>query len=111
LKTGVWITISTLYTLSLLCVWRIYTCYSHRIHNMLCITGAVVLLFVPCYYDKEITKGWKKGCVVMELLSDEMLVDTYSAAMHFELEPEFIRMLAIELKRRRLNPEAEKITA
>lgn len=47
----------------------------------------------------------------MELLSDEMLVDTYYAAIQFELEPEFIRMLAIEMKRRRLNPEAVKITA
>ncbi|OMF28066.1 sporulation inhibitor A [Paenibacillus sp. FSL H8-0548] len=47
----------------------------------------------------------------MELLSDEMLVDTYYAAMHFELEPEFIRMLAIELKRRHINPETVKITA
>ncbi|MDQ8733245.1 MULTISPECIES: sporulation histidine kinase inhibitor Sda [unclassified Paenibacillus] len=48
---------------------------------------------------------------MLELLSDEMLVDTYYAAIQFELEPEFIRMLAIEMKRRRLNPEAVKITA
>jgi len=47
----------------------------------------------------------------MELLTDEMLVDTYYAAIHFELEPEFISMLTIEMKRRRLNPEAIKITA
>lgn len=47
----------------------------------------------------------------MELLSDEMLVDTYYAAIHFELEPDFIRMLTVEMKRRRLNPEAFKITA
>lgn len=47
----------------------------------------------------------------MELLSDEMLVDTYYAAIHFELEPEFIRMITAEMKRRRLNPEAFKITA
>jgi developmental checkpoint coupling sporulation initiation to replication initiation len=47
----------------------------------------------------------------MELLSDEMLVDTYYAAIQFELEQEFIRMLAIEMKRRRLNPDAVKITA
>lgn len=47
----------------------------------------------------------------MELLSDEMLVDTYYAAIHFELEPDFIRMLAFEMKRRHLNPEAIKITA
>jgi len=47
----------------------------------------------------------------MELLSDEMLVDTYYAAVQFELEPEFIRMLAIEMTRRRLKPETIKITA
>ncbi|MCA0755525.1 sporulation histidine kinase inhibitor Sda [Paenibacillus sp. N4] len=47
----------------------------------------------------------------MELLSDEMLVETYYAAIQYELEPEFIRMLVLELKRRRLNPETDKITA
>ncbi|MGO4546538.1 sporulation histidine kinase inhibitor Sda [Paenibacillus sp. 2TAB23] len=47
----------------------------------------------------------------MELLSDEMLVDTYYAAIQFKLEPDFIRMLAIEMKRRRLNPETARITA
>lgn len=47
----------------------------------------------------------------MELLSDEMLVETYYAAIQYELEPEFIRMLALEMKRRRLNPETNKITA
>ncbi|NIK78491.1 developmental checkpoint coupling sporulation initiation to replication initiation [Paenibacillus castaneae] len=47
----------------------------------------------------------------MDLLSDEMLVDTYYAAIQFELEAEFIRMLAIEMKRRSVNPEAHKITA
>lgn len=47
----------------------------------------------------------------MELLSDEMLVDTYYAAIQFELEPEFIQMLAVEMKRRRLNSEHSLITA
>ncbi|WP_424766378.1 sporulation histidine kinase inhibitor Sda [Paenibacillus sp. sgz302251] len=47
----------------------------------------------------------------MELLSDEMLVETYYAAIQFQLEPDFIRMLAVELKRRHVNPEARKITA
>lgn len=36
----------------------------------------------------------------MELLSDELLIDTYFAAIEYKLEPEFIRMLAIEVKRR-----------
>ncbi|MFC4775601.1 sporulation histidine kinase inhibitor Sda [Paenibacillus sp. GCM10023252] len=47
----------------------------------------------------------------MELLSDEMLVDTYHAAIQFNLEPEFIRLLIQELKRRQINPEASRITA
>lgn len=47
----------------------------------------------------------------MELLSDEMLVDTYFAAIEYNLDQEFIRMLAIELKRRQVNPETDKITA
>lgn len=47
----------------------------------------------------------------MELLSDELLVDTYYAAIQFELEAEFILMLAIEMKRRCVNPELHKITA
>ncbi|MDQ6419870.1 sporulation histidine kinase inhibitor Sda [Paenibacillus sp. LHD-117] len=36
----------------------------------------------------------------MDLLSDELLIDTYFAAIEFKLEPEFIRMLAVEVKRR-----------
>lgn len=47
----------------------------------------------------------------MELMSDELLVDTYYAAIQYKLEPEFIRMLALEMKRRQVNPEAQKITA
>ncbi|MGM0881936.1 MAG: sporulation histidine kinase inhibitor Sda [Bacillota bacterium] len=47
----------------------------------------------------------------MELLSDELLIDTYYAAIQFKLEPEFIRLLALEMKRRQVNPEARKITA
>jgi developmental checkpoint coupling sporulation initiation to replication initiation len=40
----------------------------------------------------------------MEILTDELLVDTYHAAIQFKLDPEFIRMLAQELKRRELAP-------
>lgn len=47
----------------------------------------------------------------MELLSDELLIDTYYSAIQFKLEPEFIRLLALEMKRRKVNPEARKITA
>ncbi|WP_306299342.1 MULTISPECIES: sporulation histidine kinase inhibitor Sda [Paenibacillus] len=37
---------------------------------------------------------------MMELLSDDLLIDTYFAAIEYKLEPDFIRMLAIEVKRR-----------
>ncbi|MDF2834974.1 MAG: sporulation inhibitor [Paenibacillus sp.] len=37
---------------------------------------------------------------MMELLSDDMLIDTYFAAIEYKLEPDFIRMLAVEVKRR-----------
>ncbi len=40
----------------------------------------------------------------MELLSDELLLETYDAAIQFALEPEFIDMLELELKRRQMSP-------
>lgn len=47
----------------------------------------------------------------MELLSDELLEDTYFAAIQFDLEPEFIHMLMLEMKRRQMNLETSSITA
>lgn len=47
----------------------------------------------------------------MEQLSDELLVDTYYAAIEYKLEAEFIRMLAIEMKRRGVDLSAHKHTA
>jgi developmental checkpoint coupling sporulation initiation to replication initiation len=41
----------------------------------------------------------------MELLSDELLLETYDAAIQFALEPEFIDMLELEMKRRQLSLE------
>ncbi|MGO4107749.1 sporulation histidine kinase inhibitor Sda [Paenibacillus sp. YAF4_2] len=38
----------------------------------------------------------------MELLSDELLEDTYLAAIQYNLEDDFIRMLLLEMKRRQL---------
>lgn len=48
---------------------------------------------------------------MMDLLSDELLVDTYYAAIEYKLEPEFIRMLAAEMKRRDVDLSAHKHTA
>ncbi|MFD1956190.1 sporulation histidine kinase inhibitor Sda [Paenibacillus thailandensis] len=45
----------------------------------------------------------------MDLLSDELLVDTYFAAVQYKLDPEFIQMLQTELKRRQINLEALSI--
>lgn len=47
----------------------------------------------------------------MELLSDELLEDTYFAAVHFELEPEFIYMLQLEMKKRKLGFHEDRVTA
>ncbi len=49
----------------------------------------------------------------MDQLSDELLIDTYYAAIEYKLDPEFIRMLAMEMKRREVEPSAasHKITA
>ncbi|MUT64317.1 sporulation histidine kinase inhibitor Sda [Paenibacillus sp. NEAU-GSW1] len=47
----------------------------------------------------------------MELLSDELLEDTYFAAVQFELEPEFIYMLQLEMKRRKLGLREDRVTA
>ncbi|MFF2091860.1 sporulation histidine kinase inhibitor Sda [Paenibacillus sp. NPDC058174] len=47
----------------------------------------------------------------MELLNDELLEDTYIAAVQFELEPEFIYMLQMEMRRRKLGLREELVTA
>ncbi|RIX53024.1 sporulation histidine kinase inhibitor Sda [Paenibacillus nanensis] len=47
----------------------------------------------------------------MEQLSDELLVDTYYAAVEYKLEPEFIRMLADEMRRRGVELSPRKHTA
>lgn len=47
----------------------------------------------------------------MEQLSDELLVETYYEAIKYKLEPEFIRMLAVEMKRRGVDLSSNKRTA
>lgn len=42
----------------------------------------------------------------MELLSDLLLEDTYSAAIQFNLDPEFIQMLMLEIRRRQLDEQS-----
>ncbi|WP_020616054.1 sporulation histidine kinase inhibitor Sda [Paenibacillus daejeonensis] len=38
----------------------------------------------------------------MEILSDEMLIDTYETAVHLELEPDFLQLLLTEIRRREI---------
>jgi len=47
----------------------------------------------------------------MELLSDDLLVDTYQTAVQLLLEPEFIHLLSEEMERRQINPESYRIGA
>lgn len=47
----------------------------------------------------------------MELLSDDLLVDTYHAAVQLHLEPDFIHLLSEEMVRRQINPESYRIGA
>jgi len=41
----------------------------------------------------------------LKLLSDEVLIDAYAKAIQLKLDPEFIRLLAAEIKRRKLKPK------
>lgn len=42
----------------------------------------------------------------MEMLSDELLLESYRNAIELKLDPEFIRLLAAEMLRRNMNPDA-----
>jgi Sporulation inhibitor A. len=47
----------------------------------------------------------------MELLSDDLLVDSYYMAVQLHLEAEFIRLLLNEMERRGINPDSYRIGA
>ncbi|GGD75113.1 sporulation histidine kinase inhibitor Sda [Paenibacillus nasutitermitis] len=47
----------------------------------------------------------------MDMLSDELLVDAYHAAIQFNLDSDFIKLLTVEMIRRQINPETYRITA
>ncbi|RXZ84245.1 sporulation histidine kinase inhibitor Sda [Paenibacillaceae bacterium] len=47
----------------------------------------------------------------MEILSDEMLLDTYTCAVKLKLEAEFIGLLLTEIKRRGIHPDTARIGA
>jgi developmental checkpoint coupling sporulation initiation to replication initiation len=52
-----------------------------------------------------------KGVWRLELLSDEILIDAYLKALQLKLEPEFIRLLAVEIQRRELKPALRRLGA
>lgn len=45
----------------------------------------------------------------MEILSDEMLIDTYETAMHLELEPDFLQLLFTEIQRRDITADCSLV--
>ncbi|WP_413241340.1 sporulation histidine kinase inhibitor Sda [Paenibacillus sp. 1P07SE] len=52
----------------------------------------------------------KEG-LVMEILSDEMLIDTYQTAVHLELEPDFLQLLLAEIRRREVEANCSLVGA
>ncbi|MBJ6362277.1 sporulation histidine kinase inhibitor Sda [Paenibacillus sp. GCM10012307] len=47
----------------------------------------------------------------MEILSDEMLVDSYNLAIQLDLDPEFIGMLFEEITKRDIEPKKYRLGA
>ncbi|MFS0727192.1 sporulation histidine kinase inhibitor Sda [Paenibacillus sp. 1P07SE] len=47
----------------------------------------------------------------MEILSDEMLIDTYQTAVHLELEPDFLQLLLAEIRRREVEANCSLVGA
>ena len=47
----------------------------------------------------------------MERLPDDLLLEAYHSAVELKLDPAFIRLLAAEMARRNLKPDAVRIGA
>lgn len=47
----------------------------------------------------------------MDQLTDELLVDTYYAAIEYKLDTDFIRMLADEMRRRGVDLSSRRFSA
>jgi developmental checkpoint coupling sporulation initiation to replication initiation len=52
----------------------------------------------------------KEG-LIMEILSDEMLIDTYQTAVNLDLEPDFLQLLLAEINRREITAECSLVGA
>lgn len=61
-----------------------------------------------CSAISDMLRWWgrkRKGCATVEILSDEMLLESYYTAVQLKLDPAFIRLLAAEMQRRNLKPD------
>nr|WP_270165048.1 sporulation histidine kinase inhibitor Sda [Paenibacillus sp. SYP-B4298] len=47
----------------------------------------------------------------MEILSDELLVDSYNLALQLNLDPEFIGLLFAEIRKREIEPTNHRLGA
>ncbi|CAM4351682.1 MULTISPECIES: sporulation histidine kinase inhibitor Sda [Paenibacillus] len=47
----------------------------------------------------------------MDIMSDELLLEAYHTAVKLKLDPDFIRLLAVELVRRGVKPDALRMGA
>lgn len=85
----------------------LYTCCPHDIVDIrnACSVNRPMLRWVRKNGNK-----WK-GVWDMELLSDDLLVDSYYMAVQLHLEAEFIRLLLNEMERRGINPDSYRIGA
>lgn len=77
------------------------TKYAHDFHNRMWIKEQLFLFKGHVKMSRK-----KKGRMVlgMEILSDELLVDSYNLAVQLNLDPEFIRLLFAEIRKREIEP-------
>ena len=74
------------------------TCYSQDFHRVLWIRGTLVLIRDSCY-DEEKNR---RDVLLMAMLTDEMLLESYHLATLLDLDRDFIALLLAEIHRRDL---------
>jgi len=74
------------------------TRYSQDFHRVMWIRGTLVLIRVSCY-DEEKNR---KDVLLMAMLTDEMLLESYHLATLLDLDRDFIALLLAEIHRRDL---------
>jgi developmental checkpoint coupling sporulation initiation to replication initiation len=48
---------------------------------------------------------------MLEMLSDEILIEAYIKALQLKLDPDFLRLLAAEMRRRKLDRSVQRLGA